>query len=194
MVKLWREQSAQGDFPFYYVQLANYGERDTLPVKENGTVLIRQAQLENISIPNSGMVVAIDNANPEDPKNIHPKNKQEIGLRLALIAEAKAYGGRNAYSGPVFSKMEIKGREIRLYFDHTNGGLVAKGDTLKGFAIAGADQKFVFANARIDGDAVVVSAPSISKPVVVRYGWAGNPAVNLYNKAGLPASPFKTDN
>lgn len=193
LVGSWRSEWRQGDFPFYYVQLANYGKVDSLPVNENGTVLIRQAQLENLSIPNSGMAVAIDNANPEDPGNIHPKNKQEIGLRLALIAAAKAYGQNSAYSGPIFSKMEVQGKQIRLYFDHVEGGLVAKGDTLKGFAIAGTDQKFVFANARIEGNTVVVCAPEIPKPAMVRYGWASNPVTNLYNKAGLPASPFKTD-
>ncbi|WP_343693062.1 sialate O-acetylesterase [Chitinophaga sp.] len=193
LVASWRREWRQGDFPFYYVQLANYGKVDSLPVKENGTVLIRQAQLENLSIPNSGMAVAIDNANPEDPGNIHPKDKQVIGLRLALIAAAKTYGQNNACSGPMFSKMEVQGRQIRLYFDHVDGGLVIKGDTLKGFAIAGADQQFVFANARIEGNTVVVSAPEISKPVMVRYGWASNPVTNLYNKAGLPAGPFKTD-
>ncbi|WPV64130.1 sialate O-acetylesterase [Chitinophaga sp. LS1] len=193
LVASWRAEWHQGDFPFYYVQLANYGKPDSLPVRENGTVLIRQAQLENLSIPNSGMAVAIDNANPEDPGNIHPKNKQEIGLRLGLIADANVYNKEVAYSGPVFSKMEVQGKQIRLYFEHTDGGLMAKGDTLKGFAIAGADQHFVFANARIDGNTVIVSAPEITKPTIVRYGWAGNPATNLYNKAGLPASPFKTD-
>lgn len=193
LVSSWRQAWHLGDFPFYYVQLANYGKPDSLPVKENGTVLIRQAQLENLSIPNSGMVVAIDNANPEDPRNIHPKNKQEIGHRLALIAQAKVYGENKAYSGPVYAKMQIRKRQVRLYFDHTDGGLVAKGDTLKGFAIAGEDKQFVAANARIDGNTVIVSAPQIKHPVMVRYGWASNPGVNLYNKAGLPASPFKTD-
>jgi sialate O-acetylesterase len=129
-----------------------------------------------------------------DANNIHPKNKQDIGLRLALIAEAKVYGFDVVYSGPIYDEMEIQADSIILYFKHIGGGLVARGGKLTGFAIAGEDKKFVWADAKIEGDMIVVSSPEVAKPVAVRYGWDKNPIVSLYNKAMLPASPFRTDN
>ena len=116
-----------------------------------------------------------------------------MGKRLALWALAKDYGKDVVYSGPTFKSMQKKGGAIVLEFDHLGGGLVAKGDALEGFAIAGSDRKFVGADARIAGETVVVSSPKIADPVAVRYAWADNPVCNLYNKAGLPASPFRTD-
>lgn len=193
LIANWRRDWRQGDFPFLYVQLANYGKPDSLPVNEKGTVLIREAQLQNLSIPHTGMVVAIDNANPDKPEDIHPKNKQAIGLRLSLQARALVYGERIPYSGPLYKRMKVEGDKIRLYFDHTDGGLKSKEGVLKGFAIAGADNRFVWADAIIDGNTVLVSCKAVSHPVAVRYGWASNPPVNLYNQADLPASPFKTD-
>jgi sialate O-acetylesterase len=139
------------------------------------------------------MVVAIDNADPLDMKNIHPKNKQEIGKRMALAARAIEYGEKLTYSGPIYDKMQVKGNEIQLQFKSVDKGLVCKGDQLKGFAIAGADKKFVWADAKIVGNSVIVSSPAIEKPVAVRYGWGSNPPTSLYNKADLPASPFRTD-
>lgn len=193
LVTDWRTQWQQGNFPFIYVQLANHQNLITAPVKEDPMVTVRDAQLKNLSIPNTAMVVAIDNADPADPGNIHPKNKQEIGKRLALAALGLIYKEKITYSGPLPDKMVIEGNKARMQFKHVGEGLMAKGGKLTGFAIAGADKKFVVADAVIDGKTVVVSSPEVPAPVAVRYGWSKNPPVNLYNKAGLPASPFKTD-
>jgi sialate O-acetylesterase len=193
LVKNWRDDWGQGSFPFIYVQLANYGKKpDTVAGNGGGTTFIRDKQLKNLSIPHTAMVVAIDNA--DNPGNIHPKNKQAIGLRLALAAEALVYGEKIPYSGPVYNKMSVEGNAIRLQFTHTDGGLMAKGDNAPGFAIAGVDKKFVWGNAKIDGNTVLVSSPDVPNPVAVRYAWGDNPPISLYNKADLPASPFKTDN
>ena len=191
----WRDQWGQGDFPFIYVQLANIGKTyDSLPAKGGSEAIKREAQLQNLSIPNTAMVVAIDNADPNDMNNVHPKNKQEIGRRLALAAQAIAYGDKKiVYSGPIYDKMEVNSNNVRLHFKHTGSGFMAKDGALKGFAIAGEDKKFVWANAKIDGNTVVVSSPEITKPVAVRYGWGNNPPTSLYNKENLPASPFRTD-
>jgi sialate O-acetylesterase len=188
----WRNAWKQGDFPFYYVQLANHQVLINEPVKDDPMVIVREEQLKNLSVTNTGMVVAIDNASADDLNNIHPKNKQEIGRRLALIARTKVYGDTVIFSGPIYTKMTIENNAIRIQFDHAIG-MRAKGDSLEGFAIAGQDKKFVWAQARIEGKSVVVYADGIEKPVAVRYGWAKNPRGNLYNKAGLPASPFRTD-
>ena len=140
--------------------------------------------------PETGLALAIDIG---DASNIHPRNKQDVGKRLALWAEAKVYGKQNLeFSGPVYRSMTIKGNEARLQFDHANG-LAPKGDRLTGFAIAGADRKFYWATARFDGDSVVTSSPHVPAPVAVRYDWADNPDGNLANSAGLPASPFRSD-
>ncbi len=194
LIKDWRQQWNRGDFPFIYVQLANIGKKiDSLPAMGGAEAIKREAQLQNLSILNTAMVVAIDNADPNDMNNVHPKNKQEIGRRLALAAEAIAYGEKIAYSGPVYEKMKVEGDRIRLYFKHVNGGLTAKEDVLNGFAIAGEDKNFVWGNAKIDGNTIIVSNPAITKPVSVYYGWGNNPPVSLYNKENLPASPFRTD-
>lgn len=189
----WRTQWQQGNFPFIYVQLANHQNLVTAPVKEDPMVTVRDAQLKNLSIPNTAMVVAIDNADPADIANIHPKNKQEIGKRLALAALGLVYNEKITYSGPLPDKMVIEGNKARVQFKNAGEGLMTKGEKLTGFAVAGADKKFVAADAVIDGKTVVVSSPEVPAPVAVRYGWSKNPPVNLYNKAGLPASPFKTD-
>ncbi len=195
LINDWRQQWKEGNFPFIYVQLANIGKTyDSIPAMGGTEAIRREAQLENLSIPNTAMVVAIDNADSNNMNNIHPKNKQEIGRRLALAAEATAYHEKVVYSGPLYDKMKIEGNKIRLYFKDTDGGLIAKNDKLIGFAIAGADKKFMWANAEIDGNTVIVSGSEISEPVAVRYGWGNNPPTSLYNKANLPASPFRTDN
>ncbi|RKX41288.1 MAG: hypothetical protein DRP64_11520 [Verrucomicrobia bacterium] len=136
------------------------------------------------------MAVTIDIG---EENNIHPANKYDVGKRLSLWALAKDYGKNVIYSGPLYKSMKIEGDKIRISFDHTDGGLIAKGAKLEGFAIAGADEKFVWANAVIDGHTVVVSNPSIKNPVAVRYAWEFFPICNLYNGAILPASPFRTD-
>ena len=188
MIKNWRDAWHQGDFPFLFVQLANYMEPESQPVESDWAEL-REAQLMTLSVPNTGMAVAIDIGEPD----IHPKNKQDVGKRLALWALAKTYGKNIVYSGPMYTLMEVQGNKAILHFDHVGGGLMAKGDSLKGFAIAGADKKFVWADAKIEGNTVVVSSDKVSVPVAVRYAWAKNPVCNLYNKEGLPATPFRTD-
>ncbi len=189
----WRLQWGQGAFPFIYVQLANHQALIKEPMKDDPMVTVRQAQLQNLSIQNTAMVVAIDNADPKDPGNIHPKNKQEIGRRLALAAEAIAYGQKVVYSGPLYDKMKVEGTNVRLYFKNAGAGLVLKKDTLTGFAIAAGDKKFYHADAVVDGNTIIVSNAAVTAPAMVRYAWGKNPPISLYNAEGLPASPFKTD-
>ncbi len=190
----WRSQWGQDNFPFIYVQLANIGkEVETVPAKGGTEAIKREAQLQNLSIPNTAMVVAIDNADPDNQANVHPKNKQEIGRRLALAARNIVYGEKVAFSGPIYDKMKVEENYIRLFFKYTDGGLITKDGQLKGFAIAGPDKKFVWANASIEGETIKVTSPEITNPVAVRYGWGSNPPTSLYNKANLPASPFRTD-
>jgi len=151
---------------------------------------LRESQARALGLPNTGMAVAIDIGEAGD---IHPKNKQEVGRRLSLAARAVAYGEQVVYAGPLYEGMKLEGKQTRVRFRHTGGGLEAKGAKLEGFAIAGKDRRFVWADARIEGNSVVVSSPQVAWPLAVRYAWADNPACNLYNKEGLPASPFRTD-
>jgi len=144
-----------------------------------------------LKIPKTAMAVTIDIG---EANNIHPSNKQDVGKRLALAALGAVYYRRIPYSGPIYAGMSSEKGKIRIKFNHVDGGLVAKDSSaLKGFAIAGADRKFVIAQARIENDTVLVWSDEIPSPVAVRYAWANNPICNLYNKAGLPASPFRTD-
>ncbi len=191
MIHNWRSSWGQGDFPFLFVQLANYKAAQPLPA-ESAWAELREAQLMTLSLPNTGMAVTIDIG---EAKDIHPKNKQDVGHRLALAALAVAYGRDVVYSGPIYESMTVERDKVRLRFKHSNGGLLAKGDKqLEGFAIAGQDRKFAWAEAKIEGDAVVVWSNAVPQPIAVRYAWADNPVCNLYNEAGLPASPFRTDN
>jgi len=189
MIRNWQAGWGQGDFPFLIVQLANFQMRQKQPHVSDWAEL-REAQLMTLSLPNTGLAVTIDIGNPKD---IHPTNKQEVGRRLALAARATVYGQKIPYSGPMYDSMKIEGGKIRILFKHTDGGLKAKGGALKGFGIAGRDQKFVDAEAVIDGDTVIVSSRQVAEPVAVRYAWADAPECNLYNGADLPASPFRTD-
>lgn len=190
LIRDWRKQWKNGEFPFFYVQLASFTEKKQEPVESDWAEL-REAQMMTLSVPNTGMASAIDIG---DDKDIHPKNKQEVGRRLALIARAKVYGEKIPYSGPIYQSKTIIGNKVFISFKHTDDGLVARGgNKLKGFEIAGADKKFHRAEASIVGDRVVVSSPEVARPVAVRYSWANNPDGNLYNGAGLPASPFRTD-
>ena len=190
MIKNWRADWEQGDFPFLFVQLANFRAVKPDP-NESDWAELREAQTMTLAVPNTGMATIIDIG---DAVDIHPKNKQDVGKRLALWALAETYGKEIVYSGPLYKSMEVRGNQIVLHFDHVGGGLVAGGgEPLKGFAVAGADRKFVWADAKIEGDTVVVSSDQVSEPVAVRYAWADNPVCNLYNKEGLPASPFRTD-
>lgn len=182
MIQDWRHAWGE-DFPFLFVQLANYTTGPTSRWPE-----LREAQRQTLALRNTGMATAIDIG---DAINIHPKNKQDVGLRLGLAARAIAYGETVEYSGPMFRQAVPDGTAIRLYFDHVGAGLVARGE-LKGFEVAGADHKYVPAAARIDGTTVVLSSPEIAQPVSARYAWKDNPEVSLYNKEGLPATPFQT--
>jgi len=191
MIQNWRQTWKQGDFPFLFVQLANFMATRPEPGPSEWAEL-REAQSMTLSKPNTGMAVIIDIGEAND---IHPRNKLDVGKRLALWALAKTYGKDMVYSGPLYKSMDVKGNSIILHFGSIGGGLVAKNDeVLKGFAIAGKDKKFVWADAKIEGDTVVVGSDKVAEPAAVRYGWADNPVCNLYNKEGLPATPFRTDN
>ena len=173
------------------MQLANYQKAKSEP-GESDWAEVREAQSQVAeTVPNAGLAVTIDIG---DAQNIHPKNKKEAGRRLALVALAKVYGKKLEYSGPTYQAMTIEGSAVRLKFSHAEGGLVAKAGPLRQFAISGADHRYVWADARIEGNSVVVSSKDVASPVAVRYAWATNPeGCNLYNKAGLPATPFRTD-
>jgi sialate O-acetylesterase len=190
MINNWRADWGQGDFPFYFVQLANYMAVKPEPA-DSAWAELREAQTMTLSLPNSGQAVIIDIGEADD---IHPKNKQDVGKRLALWALVKDYGRDLVYSGPMYKSMTKDGNKIVLSFDHVGGGLVAKGgQSLEGFAIAGEGRQFVWADAKIEGDKVVVSSADVAEPASVRYAWADNPICNLYNAEGLPACPFRTD-
>lgn len=189
MIADWRERWDQGNFPFGIVSLANFLPQPQQP-GESSWGELREAQMMTAMQPHNGLALAIDIG---DAADIHPRNKQDVGARLALWARATVYDEDIAYSGPWYKAMEVEGSRIRLRFEHTDGGLVARGGTLKGFAIAGEDGRWVWAEAAIDGGTVVVSSPQVAHPVAVRYAWAENPDCNLYNGAGLPAVPFRTD-
>jgi sialate O-acetylesterase len=190
MITDWRLRFGVGDFGFHIVSLANYMKTSAVP-QESAWAELREAQaMAAKALPDCGIAMAIDIG---DAADIHPKNKKEVGRRLALNALAINYGKNIEWSGPSYKSMEITGKGIRLSFDHARSGLVAKGAQLTGFAIAGADRKFVWADATIDGTTVMVSSPEVPAPVSVRYGWANNPVGNLYNKENLPAVPFRTD-
>jgi hypothetical protein len=191
MIADWRRTWNQGDFPFYFVQLAAYGNAAT-----GDWPGIREAQTMTLTLPKTGMAVTMDVGEAND---IHPKNKQAVGKRLAFWALAKDYGFKNLiYSGPLYKGMEIQGDMIRIYFTFTNDGLkmpkLPKNQTLKGFTIAGKDKIFVPANAKIENNTVLVWSGQVKNPIAVRYGWANWMECNLYNKKDLPASPFRTDN
>ena len=197
MILSWRQAWAQGglegddspDFPFLFVQLANFRARYDRPVDSLWAVL-RESQMQTLELPRTGMAVAIDVGEAD---NIHPKNKQEVGRRLGLAALAQVYYIDMEYSGPLFSGAQEEDGKMRLSFRNSDGLKAADGGPIKGFAVAGEDRVFHWADVEIDGDHVLVSSPKISKPVAVRYGWQDNPEVNLVNSAGLPASPFRSD-
>jgi len=188
LINNWRQRWGIGDFPFLYVQLANYMEPRDEPTESNWAEL-RDAQLQTLSLPNTGMAVAIDIGEWND---IHPLNKRDVGERLAASAFGVAYNENVVQSGPIYDSMDIDGHLVTLSFLHTGSGLTAKGEELREFAVSGPDGQFVWANARIDGDRVIVSSDAVPDPVAVRYAWADNPEnANLYNKEGFPASPFR---
>ena len=191
LINGWREVWGQGDFPFYFVQLApfNYGGRDASPFF---LPKIWEAQAATLALPNTGMAVTTDIGNLRD---IHPRNKQEVGRRLALWALAKDYSRDDVtYSGPLYKSMAVEGDTIRLTFDHVGSGLTSRDEKpLTWFEIAGEAKEFFEANAIIDGDTVVVSSETVANPIAVRFGWHQSAEPNFVNKEGLPASPFRTD-
>ncbi len=188
----WRAIWGEGDFPFYYVQIAPWQYHKKYPGALDRLPLIWEAQRKSLVIPNTGMAVTADIGNTT---NIHPKNKQEVGRRLALWALAKTYGHKGlVYSGPLYKSMQVDGDKILISFDYTGSGLASRdGKPLSWFAVAGADKKFAAATATIEGDTIVVSSPEVGKPVAVRFGWDELAEPNLMNKEVLPASPFRTD-
>ena len=185
MIQDWRRAWGQGDFPFLFVQIANFKTGPDAMWPE-----VRDAQRQTLSLANTGMAVTIDIG---EATNIHPLNKQDVGLRLALAAEAISYGEKIEYSGPLFRQATVEGKEMRVWFDHAASGLKAKGDAVQGFEVAGATGKFVEAQARIEGATVVVSAMSVIEPRRVRYAWKDVPDCNLFNGENLPASPFRSE-
>lgn len=187
----WRNKWQQGDIPFLFVQLPNFMDANYIP-SESQWAELREAQLRSLSVPNTGMVVAIDLGEWND---IHPDNKKDVGERLATAALKISYGENLIHSGPIFKSSEKQGNKIIIRFDHTGSGLVTNdGEDPAEFSIAGADKKFVWAKAKIEGDTIIVWNEEIKNPVYVRYAWADNPVnPNLYNKEGLPASPFRTN-
>ena len=207
LIEDWRSQwtkSGGADFPFLFVQLPCNGA-DATPVAESGWPWLREAQLLTLKVPRTSMAITIDVGNPKD---VHPKDKIDVGQRLALVAKKLVYGEQVVASGPLYQDFKIgTDGKVRVRFTETGSGLTigqqpwcAPGvlpfpkDKLIGFFIAGADKKWVEAEAKIDGDSVVLSSRQVPNPMAVRYGWANSPRCNLYNKAGLPASPFRTDN
>jgi sialate O-acetylesterase len=190
MIANWRADWGQGDFPFGIVQLApfRYGHNKN----PANCPELWEAQLITLkSTPNTGMAVTMDIG---DVKDIHPKNKQEVGRRLALWALATVYGRNLVYSGPIYKSMAMADGQIRLQFDHVGGGLISSdGKPLTDFTIAGADQKYFPATAVIDADSIIVRSDQVAQPVAVRYAWRDDATPNLANKEGLPASPFRTD-
>ena len=188
----WRSLFGQGNFPFYIVSLPAFTPRSSTPLDGDEWAELRESQaIVAATVPNSCLAVTIDTG---DANSIHPKEKQPVGDRLALCALAQHYGEHVVDAGPTLASVQRLPNAIRLRFKHTDGGLVAKGGKLEEFSIAGEDRKWHWADARIEGDSIVVSSPEVPKPTQVRYAWQSNPAATLYNGAGLPAVPFRTDN
>ena len=207
MVNGWRQAFHNQKLAFYWVQLCNFRDPGTTPGGGDGWAKIREAQARALDLTDSGMAVIIDLANVDNPGDIHPRNKQDVGGRLAQWALHQTYNKNELVpSGPLFAGHQIKGKKIIVSFTHVGSGLMVgkkeglsptreiKGGTLKHFSIAGEDKQWHWADARIKGDRVVLSSKSVMQPVAVRYAYTMNPAdANLYNKEGLPAGPFRTD-
>jgi len=186
LIEGWRKAWDRGDFPFLFVQLPNFGGKD-------GNILAvnRESMLLSLATENTGMAVTIDIG---DTKDIHPKNKQDVGKRLGLLARSLAYGENLVSSGPLYESMEIMGGTVAIRFDHGGSKLTGQEGNLEGFTIAGKDKVFLEATAKIEGDRVIVRNDRVTNPKAVRYAWGGDPPWSLTNEEGLPASPFRTDN
>ena len=192
MIGDWRNTFQQGNFPFIVVQLPAFLPHSDTPTDDDWSNLRESQAVVAQTVPNTCLAVTIDTG---DPNSIHPTDKEPAGDRIARCALADYYGDKKVvFQGPTVAKVERRKGEIRLKFTHADGGLVVKGgDKLGEFSIAGDDQKFVWANARIEGDTVIVSSPDVPNPKEVRYAWQSNPQATLFNGAGLPAGPFRTD-
>lgn len=189
MIQDWRKQW-NSDFPFYFVQLANFFKREDKP-SSSAWAELRESQQKALQLINTGMALAIDIGDGED---IHPKNKQEVGKRLALLAANKTYGIKLVSEGPKMQSYKITGSQIEISYSAVGSGLTTRnGGILKGFAVAGPDKKFYWATAELKGDKVILHAPQVEFPIAIRYAWANNPECNLYNNDGFPAVPFRTD-
>jgi sialate O-acetylesterase len=189
MIRSWRVAFRQGDVPFYFVQLANYGNPTELVHRE--WALLREAQAQVLSLPNTGMAVALDIGEAD---NIHPRNKQELGRRLALIARAQVYGLPPESAGPLFAGASPEGGAMRVHFTHAGSELQARGGAVQSLEVAGADKLFHPATGTIETDTLLVSSAEVAQPVAVRYAWTNAPEANLYAETGLPAAPFRSDN
>jgi sialate O-acetylesterase len=183
MIEDWRARWGEADMPFLFVQLANFKSNPYWPV-------LRESQTETLSLRNTGMALAIDIGESRD---IHPKNKQDVGHRLALAARHVAYHEAIEYAGPMYRQATADGNQMRVWLSHAEGLQAKGGGDITGFTIAGADGNFVPAAAHVDGSTVVVSSAQVANPAAVRYAWADDPVCNLINQAGLPANPFRSD-
>jgi sialate O-acetylesterase len=190
MIADWRRLFGQGDFPFYIVSLPAFKHRSDVPVEDSWAEMREAQALAAKNVRNSCLAVTIDTG---DPESIHPVDKKEAGERLALCALGEYYGRKVPHSGPALSSVEHLPGAMKLLFDHVDGGLVVKGEKPGEFSIAGADRKWYWADARLEGNAAIVSSKSVPEPKAVRYAWQANPAATLFNGAGLPAAPFRTD-
>jgi sialate O-acetylesterase len=185
LIEDWRQHWAQGNFPFLFTQISSFKSDET---EDWSTV--RDAQRRTLSLLNTAMAVTIDIG---DPDNVHPRDKQTVGSRLALAARVLAYRENVEYSGPLFRQAATDAGSIQAWFDHVDGGLVSRGGPPKDFEVAGADRRFVPGSAHIQGASIVVTSPDVKNPKYVRYGWQNAPDVNLFNADGLPASPFTSE-
>lgn len=190
LIRDWRQRWGQGDFPFAWVQLPNFRAPQKQPAETNGWTLVQEGMLKTLNEPNTGMAITLDVG---EEKDIHPKDKQSVGHRLAQWALAKVYNFDIIPMGPVYAGHQISEGTVTIEFLH-NEGLKSNGDEVRGFAVCGEDRKFVWADARIEDSRVIVSSESVPDPVAVRYAWAANPTFSIINESGIPASPFRTDN
>lgn len=189
LIKDWRDRWGIGNFPFAWVQLPNYRAPQKEPSESNGWSLVQEGMLKTLSLPHTGMAVTIDVGEARD---IHPKDKQSVGHRLAQWALADVYRQDIIAMGPIYKSSKIDGGNVVIEFRYADG-LKSNTNKVEGFAICGKDRKFVWADAVIDGGKVIVSSGNVPNPVAVRYAWAANPKFSLYNEANIPASPFRTD-
>jgi sialate O-acetylesterase len=189
MIRSWREGFGQGDLPFYFVQLANFG--NPVEMVHRDWARLRDAQAATLYLPATGMAVTIDIGEAD---NIHPRNKQEVGRRLALIAKANIYGITPEVSGPMFAGATQEGKGMRVLFSHAGNEIVAHGGSPSPVEIAGPDKVFYPAAVKIEADSLLVESPDVPEPVAVRYAWTNAPTANLFSDDGLPVIPFRSDN